>query len=234
VNIPKVKVIETTDRLGIEEVVRKHPAFGTIGASRVSGHATLAGSPLKHHGFITIRVSFADERVSHTHSHFYERERVVELSISEAQWAAFVSTLNVGSGVPCTLEWVREGTFKRLPLIEDESFEDRRANDIKRCVKKNQEQLDAAVAFLDDLLAKGVPASRKALKELRDKFIQPVDNAPNNAEFLADMLTEHTEELIESAKAEVSAMVTRVALQYPQLEGHGVEIHQIEDKTETE
>lgn len=228
-----VKVIEIQEEGGMRELVRKHPAFGTIAASRVSGKATLAGSPLKHIGYINIRISYADERVSHTHSRFYSGASggIVELSLSEAQWAAFVSTLNVGCGVPCTLEYVRDGNMKRLPLIEDESYEEKRAKDIRHRAKEQQKQLDEAVHRLDEMIASGT-TSKKALRELRSLFIQPVDNAPRNAEFLAEMLTEHAEGLVESAKAEVSAMVTRMAIQYPQLEGQSVEIRQIEDKAD--
>lgn len=213
---------------------RSHPAFATIHASRVQGGSdTLFGSPIKHRGYVRVSVQTVDEIVSLSHSYYWQREgnsTIVELKLSEAQWAAFVSTMNVGSGVPCTLEYARDGETRRLPYIEDISYEEKRALDIKSAVKEQHEQLKAALKRFDELLQS--PSVKKSdLRELRNMFIQPGDHAESNMEFRAKMLTEHSEHLIESAKAEVSAMVTRMAMQFPQLTQSGPEIVRLTDET---
>jgi len=211
-----VKVVESKDEFG--DFVRDHPSFGVIGASRCSGRVTLAGSSLKHHGYITIRINYARERVSHTHSTFMASNRleacIAEVALSEAQWASFVSTLNVGSGVPCTVEYAKDGKIKRHPYIEDESFNERREADIRRKTAEMQAQLKRAVGALDELL-KEKTISKKKLAEVRSLFTQPVDNGPSNMEHIANMLTEHKDNLLESAKAEVASMVTRMHMEFP-------------------
>jgi hypothetical protein len=227
-----LKVEEKKDEHG--DIVREHPSFAVIGASRVSGRATLTGSPLRHNGYITIRISYAKEVVSHTHSSFFPHSRasacIAEVALSEAQWAAFVSTLNVGSGVPCTVEYAKTGVVRRHPYIEDASFDERREADIRRHTAKAQEQLKKAVNALDELL-KEKTISKKRLAEVRSMFTQPVDHGPSNMEHLANMLIEHKDNLLESAKAEVASMVTRMHMEFPQTARTGIEF---EDSAEKE
>ena len=211
----KVETVKVTESLkdGSGEIVREHPSFAVIGAYRVSGRTTLAGSPLKHQGFVNIRIGYAKEHVSHTHSHFMATGQcIAEVSLSEAQWATFVSNMNVGSGVPCTVEYAKDGKTVRHPYIEDESFDQKREADIRRATAKAQEQLTAAVKALDELLKEKI-ISKKRLSEVRSMFSQPVDHGPGNMEHLANMLTEHKENLVEEAKAEVAAVVTRMHMQ---------------------
>ena len=220
---PLCIVDEGRDGNGSGEIVREHPSFAVIGAYRVSGRATLAGSPLRHHGFVNIRIGYAKEHVSHTHSHFMATGQcIAEVSLSEAQWATFVSNMNVGSGVPCTVEYAKDGKTVRHPYIEDESFDQKREADIRRATAKAQEQLRAAVKALDELL-KEKTISKKRLSEVRNMFVRPVDHGPGDMEHLANMLTEHKENLVEAAKAEVASMVTRMNIQFPNLARMGIE-----------
>lgn len=230
-NIETVKVTEAKSSLG--DIVRDHPSFAVIGASRVSGHATLAGSPLRHHGYVNIRINYAREHISHTHSHFMPTNRtgacIAEISMSEAQWATFISTMNVGSGVPCTVEYAKGGDLVRHPLIEDETFDERRESDIRRNTEKIQEQLIKAVAALDELLEEKT-ISKKKLAEVRQMFIQPVDNSARNMEHIADMLTEHKDNLVNEAKAEVASLVARMQIQYPEAARKGIEFENSGDE----
>lgn len=232
--IETIAPTETPEDGPVGDLRRSHPAFGVISAHRVSGGpGRLFGSPLRHNGHIRIAIETAEEVVSFTHSHYWpkgEHKTIAEIAMSEAQWAAFVSCMNVGSGTPCTLEYARDGATQRLPYIADDSFEEKRAKDIRNAVEKQMEQLKAAISEFDRLLAQP-SISKKELKALRGKFTQPVDHAASNMEFNANMLTEHGEKLVESAKAEVSSMVMRMHGAFPQLAGQSVSIGQIEDKS---
>jgi hypothetical protein len=62
-------------------------------------------------------------------------------------------------------------------------------------------------------------------------FVQPGDHAASNAKFLAESLTEHVHDAVTAGKAELSAMATRIAMQFPQL-ATVAETPMIEDKRE--
>jgi len=82
----------------------EHPAFGQIRASRVSGHAVLYGSDFVHQGFVTITISTSQLQRTLAREWYFGKSEVIEVALSEAQWATFVSSMNMGSGVPCTIE----------------------------------------------------------------------------------------------------------------------------------
>lgn len=235
---PEIEPTEITEDGPVGGTRRSHPAFAIIGAHRYSGGSdTLYGSPLKHHGGITVTIQFSDEHVSIGSHNYWPRHHapggatIAEVTLSEAQWATFVSTLNVGSGVPCTARYVKTGPTESLPGIVDKDHAKKRSEFIHDQTAELTKRVHDVVAEMDRLLAQ--PSfKRSELKGLRSKMSTAIDHMPGNMQFTADMLTEHNEKLIESAKAEVSAMVTRMAMQFPQLASSGVDVAQIEDKSD--
>src|SRR5437868_8231795 len=84
----------------------QHPAFGMIGASRVSHSppgAVLFDSDVQHQHYVVVRVRTAARRRDLNRDYLYADQQIVEVAMSEAQWASFVSSMNTGDGVPCTL-----------------------------------------------------------------------------------------------------------------------------------
>src|SRR3954470_19367469 len=111
---------EIVDQKSGTEEIEKHPAYGQIAASRVTsgGGATLYGSDFKHSNFITIRVHASEQHRSLSHDWHYARDMLCEVALSEAQWATFVSSLNAGMGVPCTLSYVAPDGIGPVPEID--------------------------------------------------------------------------------------------------------------------
>jgi hypothetical protein len=108
---------------GDKETIRKHPAFGMIGAARVQSMGTwLFGSPIKHRGFIILRIQEAEEHHRLNSDWHYANKLTTEVWLSEAQWASFVSTLNIGSGVPCTISYRQTGPAEDIPGIRDHDW----------------------------------------------------------------------------------------------------------------
>lgn len=235
----KVPVAETKrENNGGVETVREHPAFGTIGAYRFTsgGGIQLFGSPIKHHGGVTIRICQAKEYYSLHRSWVHAGSEIVDVTLSESQWATFVSTMNVGSGVPCTVNHHQSGPLIPCPAIAEQSWAQKRSSDIKATAEQHLAQLQEIARQFDELMKK--PTIRKGdLAEVQYLFLKAIHQAPGAYKFLADSVTEHTESLIESAKGEVTAFVTRMALQFPALTNVAPEMPQLEpprDRTDPE
>lgn len=98
------------------ETTQSHPAFGLVKTSRV--HTTgirLFDSELEHQEYIEIGIYEAEmvmDREHPTPRRSSERRRpVVEFRLSQAQWAAMVSSFGVGDVCPVpflTGVWVRQ------------------------------------------------------------------------------------------------------------------------------
>jgi hypothetical protein len=87
---------------------RKHPSYGVIGVSRVSGNQPLFDSDVIHGHFIEITIREAEKvRTGFTHEHVFGQNVVMQLRMSFAQFAQMITTQNVGDGTPCTLHYVK-------------------------------------------------------------------------------------------------------------------------------
>ena len=107
----------------------KHPAFGVIGVGRVSGHTRLFGSDFTHHNYISLRISTAKTIESYgVKTSVHSDEQIVEVCLSEVQFARMITSLNMGEGTPCTLEYVQmppsleEHQGQRIPKVEAEDI----------------------------------------------------------------------------------------------------------------
>lgn len=190
------------DHHGHRETTLSHPAFAQISASRVSGKAVLYGSDFTHRASIRIRIYESTlTRQLNTDWPFAGRE-MIEVELSEAQWATFVSSLNVGRGVQCTLRHVNGEMVADLPH-RDEGKQYRK--DMSDQSKDAIAALDRALASLMD--AKMSARDRTSVKEAIEKARQEIGV---NADFVMQCFDEHVETRMEKAKIEINAYLTQV------------------------
>lgn len=178
-----------------------HPAWGLIGASRVSSSppgATLFDSDIRHQHYVVVRLSRATRKRDLGHDWKHGGEQIVEVAMSEAQWASFVSTMNVGQGVPCTIERVG---MEQMPGVEYEPRLATSMNEVDNAADKAIEKIQAAFEAYE---AHKTKANRDTLK-------YAIQNAPANMSYAAKTLSEHAENVVQKARADVEAMVVSKA-----------------------
>lgn len=218
---------------GDDETVENHPAFAQIVAHRVSSTpgAVLFDSELQHGHYVTIQISEATRRRGLNRDWIYGGKRIIEVAMSEAQWASFVSSMNT-SGVPCTLEWREKLSPEAKKLID--GLVDQQAMPDDWYVEPLGRLLDGQVPGLifaprlqesmDEVRRAGVKALaqiKKAFEAVQEKPNKgnvrslglTIENAPRNMVFAAESLTEHIENTVQKARADIEAMVTAKAEQ---------------------
>jgi len=190
---------------GDKEIVTTHPAFGMIGVNRVSGGDVLNGSDFVHGAAMRIRIHHSEIHRSLYHDRHSAREQIIEVALSEAQWATFVSSPNVGDGVPCTIKSMSRQPVPGLPEPKRQS--DQFGAEMKTKLKNTLASLDQLSAEIDAIGLSKVKA--EALKErVRNARMQLSSNMP----YLAECFEEHMETTVEKAKAEVHGYVTGVVM----------------------
>jgi hypothetical protein len=179
-----------------------HPAWGLIGASRVSsGRGTpLFDSDILHQHYVVVRLKRASRQRSLHNDHKHGREELVEIALSEAQWASFVSTMNIGDGVPCTIEHVSRET---MPRVEHDPRLAVSMDEVGRAAEKAIEEIQAAFSAYQ----------KKKTAENRRTLEYAIKNAPSNMSFAAKSLSEHAENVVQRARADIEAMVVSKAQQ---------------------
>lgn len=179
-----------------------HPAWGMIGASRVSSTpgAPLFDSDILHGHYVVVRLQRTERKRNLMRDFMYggRRSHIVEVAMSEAQWASFVSTMNVGDGVPCTILTV---VNEPMPEVQHEP----------RLAVSMDEVNSAAEKAVGDIKKRfAVYLEHKTVANLR-ALESAIRNAPANISFAASSLTEHAENVVQRARADIEAMVVSKA-----------------------
>lgn len=189
---------------GSDATVSTHPCYGQIGASRVSGGTYLYGSDYKHREYIQLRVSRSVMSRDISHDWPHARQEIVEVAMSEAQWAHLVSSLNVGEGALCTITAINNIQVPQLPepaVTKDDQFE---AEVLHRLTI-----VDDSLRELGESLA-AVTMSTKSRDKLRDLLDTARRNLTPNLSYVAKCFGEHVERRVEQAKGEVAAHINNV------------------------
>jgi hypothetical protein len=181
-----------------------HPAFGSISVSRIRSTpgAVLFDSGITHSEFIRVAVSRMSRQRDLKRDWLHADSRdLIEVDMSLAQWGAFVSAFNT-TGVPCTIR--KTETDWNIPGLEFDSRLAVSAQEARNAAHEAFGKIREAMAAVDALDPKaGIKDRRKALDNLR----HAIQGAPASVEFAATSLTEHVEDVVAKARADVEAMV---------------------------
>ena len=202
------KEIERTvegEGTSMERETFKHPAFGMIGFSRVSGgENTLFGSSIKHNDRIILKIKHGEQN-RHLHEDWYfGRGLITEVEMSYSQFAECITAMNVGDGVPCTIRYTEKDG--NIPVIAEnnskrEQFRQEFSDKILKAMEKVQDQINEIQKSLDDKKNLGV----KDRKEMISKLQQVKYNIGRNLDFCVEQFDEQMEKTTMEAKGEIEA-----------------------------
>jgi hypothetical protein len=181
-----------------------HPAWGMIGASRVTSGppgAALFDSDIRHQHYVAVRISTARRKRDLSRDWITQDKEFVEVEMSIAQWAEFVSSMNVGNGVPCTIRR-REGDWD-IPGVEYAPRLQESITEVRGAAEKAFSKVKEAFEAYEQ---KKNAANLRTLK-------YAIENAPSNVAFAGKSLTEHAENVGRKMRADIEAMVIAKAEQ---------------------
>jgi gas vesicle protein len=198
-NIEQEPTVEI-DNSSLGGEILSHPAFGQISAGRVSGHANLYGSDFTHQHFIEISIRTSQLRRSLSNDWPHNRDELISVWISEAQWASFVSTLNSGMGQQCTIRHIGLKPMPKLPSPKSRS--DQFSKEARQTTEKASQELKE----LGELIQASTLSGAKK-KELLRKINQASSAIGGSVKFVLDQFGEHMESTTEKAKIEIEAYI---------------------------
>ncbi len=169
--------------------------------SHVSGHANLYGSDFSHQHYVTVTIHTSELRRDLARDWHFDRKELIEVAMSEAQWATFVSTPN-RQGPCCTLRSFNGEQTPGLPL----------RNSTQIFSDEVREKLTSSVERLRQHRADMAAATSKLSKTAQAEVLSSIDKAiqeiESNLPFVVKSFGEHVEDTIEKAKIEVNAYMT--------------------------
>src|SRR5471030_48809 len=194
------------ERSGV--VKQTHPAFGVVSVSRVSGGAVLFGSEFQHANYMRLRIAKAELNRSLS-SEWVSANKLpyIEVELSEAQWATFLSSANVGQGTMCTVRRIGTEVVTGIPAPERKR---------ERFHQEAGAKLEKALAELRQL-ADDVGELKLSQKQ-KDALLSRVDqvqmNIAGNVDFVMEQFGEYMEGVEERAKIEINAYANNVISQH--------------------
>ena len=193
-----------------DEFEREHESYGILHISRTSGGTSairLFGSPLATH-FGTIRLTISKGKWIHglNHDRYYGMNKdFIEVEMSAAQFADAITSLNIGSGTPCTIRYVG-GERVAAPPDHATEAEHIREN-FNNTLDKYKAKAHTYRKKIEELTGK---LSSKARDEIRIALDVMEDQLGSNVPFVVKQFQEATTRITTAAKAEVDAFVTNV------------------------
>lgn len=185
-----------------------HPAFAVVSVTRVHGGSfTLFGAPVKVNSSIELCVKRAHAYERGLSEHPHADGILATVRFSETQWAAFVSSMNHGDGVPATLEYGPPvgSRIAPYPGIDRESDAEKRSSTIDQTMKENLEKAMKALAALKAVTDVKGPISKTELKEAVWNLDVALKNAPANFRHAADQVTQHMDKIASTVKLDLNA-----------------------------
>lgn len=192
-----------------------HPTYGMIGASRWSAGGRglrLFGTHLPGHASgVTIRIHEAAVEFD------LGRERVTsaggrllaEVTLSPVQWAEFITSMNVGDGVPCTVRYVAGDAGFRGEVPRADSEPERVRTEFAARLRGRADEVAEVRARVAEKLRGRVSAA--VAKEVDGALAGVEQDLRSNAPWYVQQFTEATDRVSASVKAEVDAFLTGVA-----------------------
>lgn len=175
--------------------IRNDRNIGKISVSRSYGGGSdrFVGSPVPSDTAITIKIQqaekFSDE---FRKEEFYGKANIVEVEMTPNQWAELITTLNHGSGTPCTIKYVGgeriEQTYQTESVLD--YYENRIQTDFKKASQEYESLFEEARDVLDN--KKNITkADREIIRKAYTRISRFVgDSAP----FLQKLFKEDIEE----------------------------------------
>lgn len=181
-----------------------HPSYGMIHASRIQGTRSLFGSNINQHGFVRVTIEQGEMRRDDqlAHDWYSGHGRLIEIDMSEAQWVAFISRMNMGGGTPCTIESHNGQWMPLLPDADDAA--ERLGGIVDDKIKSNVRTVNKMKSEVLGLL-EGLPAGKKA--KIASAIEHMAQHLVANHEYAGKVLLDRKEELVTEAKIEINAAI---------------------------
>lgn len=185
-----------------------HPAFGRMVITHRSSTPPVAlfDSEIRHNHTVVLTLHTASRKRGLNRDWIHPGKHVVEIEMSEAQWAAMVSSIGNGGGTSCTIRWrAGDGDTPGLP------YQPRLALSMAETRGAAEEAFAAAKAAYDALEALPTTGAAKERKAAMRELRAALYNAEPNVAYASKTLVEHAENVVQKARADIEAMVVTKA-----------------------
>ena len=190
----------------MENEYMKHPSYGLLSFSRISGGTTnLFGSSIQHKNTIKLCISECDVKRDLSTDWYHDNGRIIEVEMSYSQFAEAITSMNMGNGVPVTIRWVRgEGRIEPCPFTDKkQQFEE----EFKHRLDKANETANQLILNVEKLFEEKKNLTKNDKNEILSMLTKIYQSINGNSDFMYRMFNEQMDKTTTEAKGEIEAFM---------------------------
>ena len=184
----------------------KHESYGLVQFNRVTGtFRNLFGTNVDSNNAISLRIKRAQVDRHLNTNWYHERDEIIEVILSPNQFSELLTTMNYGSGVPCTIKRMQGKTMEEPPI---------ELSNVEKVREEFKERCDELDGVMDEFGQKIVEIMNKKsiLKGDREDVVNHLKmlhrEVKSNFPYVLKCFNESTEDIVKDAKAVVDSFVT--------------------------
>lgn len=187
------------------EKIETHESYGLVSFHRVYGHSGfMFGSDVLSENFIELRIARGEKIYDESLGfHYYPTDDLITVKMTNTQFAELLTNMNVGCGVPCTIEDINGKAVEQQTEIPDPLLQEfkktfmGRSKDILNSLNKTKDEL-CSLIDKKNLTKK----DQERMKSLLSRYITEIRC---NMPFFINQYKEETANVVQRARAEIDA-----------------------------
>ena len=186
------------------EKKEKHPSYGMLGFSRRQGSKTnLFGSSIQHQNTISMTLRKGEMHRGLNADWFFGGDVIVEVEMSQAQFAEAITSMNMGSGVPVTIRYQENKGYIERPDFKGKKdmFNDELKEQLANANANTKSLIEEIREMFDTKKSIGKGDREEIIKRL-DKIYADINQ---NVTFIHKQFNEQVDKTITEAKGEIEA-----------------------------
>jgi len=188
-----------------EDKIDYHESFVQVSFSRHNSNKnkSIYGSSIGHNETLVLEVYESEVHRHLSRSWYSPRKKIMELEMSQSQFAELITTMNMGSGIPCNLNYfngkhIENNTLTNILDVFKKEFQ----NDLNGITKKSKETIEEIQNILNNKTV-----TKKDLKKALDNLYHIKQDLESNLTFILSQFNEQMNKTVVEAKGEVEAFV---------------------------
>lgn len=188
-----------------DDDITQHESFGLLGFSRVqcSGGVPLFGSDIEHSTFIKMTLHTAEKQRDINHNWYHANKRIADVTMSQNQFAELITSMNMGDGIPVTINYTQE--FGNVVTPKFETVTDQHRNEFKQTVKKVGANAKTLEARMKEILGKSGTVKKAEREELLNMILHVAQDINSNMPYMERVFEEVMDKVVTDAKGTVEA-----------------------------
>lgn len=187
-----------------------HPSYCTVRFSRTnsSHQKPFFGSSIKPNSYITLTISSAEIDRKLNNDWIHSGRELIQVGMTEAQFAELITTINMGSGTPATLFHDGKKKIEEPPYI---SKVEQHSMEFSNKMHEMSENLKNNFNKIQTIINSDKPINKQAKAELINMYNSMITQINSNIPFYEQQFLEQMQNTVHEAKMEINQHIQQEA-----------------------